>query len=139
MTILYGWLSAGGPHFTGQWENRQGISATGSFEHAFTLQYTEPMPKEAKSCLPKFIRNFMKMCGWKAQGVSFNKGKMLVRLTPWPLAKQEEDRQTREVFRLAAIERREQMLRGLASNRTLAPSETTTRPLACIEPEDEEP
>ena len=133
---LYTWLTAGGPHFTGRWECTQQRTGDGGMEHAFLLHYQEPLPDAAKKCLPKFARLFMRECGWKAKGICFNKGKMELHLTPWPIEKQVADRRLREEFRQAALRNRERRLVGQSDPHTPALSRTMTPLPVCTELED---
>lgn len=106
----------GGSHFTGAYQFEVQEAQVN-----LRVSMREKLPAGTSKHVNRFIRGYLKGCGWKASGFNYEKNRLSFTMVPWPLHKQEDDRQRSEDFRQAARKKREENQRGRVSDRTPEP------------------
>lgn len=105
-----------GPHFTGQF----GLEPHEKQVNAM-LQLKEQLPGGCGKNVNRFIKLFLKQCGWKVVDFHYKKTHLAFTMKPWPLHVQEADRLRSEDFRQEARRRRAERLSGQEGTRTPEP------------------
>ena len=80
------------------------------------LDMREKLPAGVSKHVNRFIRGYLKGCGWKALEFNYEKNRLSFTMKPWPLHKQEDDRLRSEGFRQDARRRREENRRSQAGD-----------------------
>ena len=103
---VWPWLSLGGPHFTGGF----GVNTT-SNQVEVILQMSNNVPKGTGKFVNRFIKGYLKWCGWRALDFQHKKLQLCFTMKPWPLHEQEAARQRSEDYRREARKRRVENLK----------------------------